>query len=373
MYNWLSPTKTRKSHARSQSSPYLQPSQSSSPFDDEHHSPCRPELSEPPLTHQPTTTTRHLPPLITHDLNPQPRSTNKIAGWFSGESQSIPFSILPSPTREQSHPTEAMPTAQPTPSEKSRNTPKPPIISRFSLFGTKPIPPLTIQDEWHDLDVKSALIPSGSADPFSPSAFKNLQQNAQGLLSKLHAAYKQRSQALHDILAEKEVQAEELKGAEMRTRHLKIQLDDMTAKLVEQDKAMMDLVDQLAHEKQSRKVEDSNMEPDQKSRTSTASDMSLDSKGSCTESLFSRPRATSPISMSSVSSLNSSESQPLPHRQAGRISQCHAPKTKATCNAESEAWNLVEILKLENTNLKSRLGQLENTVDDCLDMVKGLF
>ncbi|KAL8942970.1 MAG: hypothetical protein Q9211_001171 [Gyalolechia sp. 1 TL-2023] len=266
-------------------------------------------------------------------------------------------------------------------------------MSRFSLFGTKPIPPqtpLAVHDEWHDLDVKHALIPSGSADPFSPSAFKNLLQNAEGLLSKLQAAYKQRSRALHDVLAEKEAQAEELEGAETRTRHLKIQLDDMTAKLAEQDKAMMDLVDQLAHEKQSRReAEDRNsiMEPEQKecrktwkSRTSTASDMSLGSDGSCADSLFSRRGATSPISMSSVSTLNSPESTNLPNRQARTSILQSAPRTKVidafpptACNGDSEAWNLVGILKLENKNLKSRLGQLESTVDDCLDMVKGLF
>ncbi|KAL8707052.1 MAG: hypothetical protein Q9225_007852 [Loekoesia sp. 1 TL-2023] len=327
----------------------------------------------------------------------------------------------------------------PAQSEKpsaGRNIPKPPIISRFSLFGAKPAAPKTpttssdVHDEWHELDVKSALNPSGLADPFSPSAFKSLQQNAEGLLLKLQAAYKQRSQALHDVLAEKEAQNEELEGAEMRTRHLKLQLDDMTAKLAEQDKAMMDLVDQLAQEKQTRREADDAraianpqhtevIEPGQKSsartnesaertwksRTSTASDLSLESEGSCADSLFSRDGAASPaMSMSSVSTVNSPELQQYQQpastnpqrRQAGHLStlfsgsRSGAARRKVTeelsptaapdgqcvkCNGlgESEAWNLVGILKLENKGLKTRLGQLESTVDDCLDMVKGLF
>ncbi|KAL8939745.1 MAG: hypothetical protein Q9216_003189 [Gyalolechia sp. 2 TL-2023] len=286
-------------------------------------------------------TDRQLPPLITREL--KQTTTSKIAEWFSGEST---FAI-PSPTRE------TMPVEPPT--ERPRNT----LISRFSLFGTKPTPksPLTTHDEWHELDVKSALIP-GSADPFSPSSFKNLQQNAEGLLLKLQTAYKERSEALHDVLAEKEAQAEELEGAKTRTRHLKIQLDDMTAKLAEQDKAMMDLVDQLAQEKQARRESDY-----RKSRTSTASDVSCESEGSYADSLFSHG-ATSPMSMSSVSTLNSPES----HRQTAIPSKRDGIKANET-NGDSETW----LLKLENTRLKGRIGELENTVDDCLDMVNGLF
>ncbi|KAL9596625.1 MAG: hypothetical protein Q9219_005662 [cf. Caloplaca sp. 3 TL-2023] len=404
------------------------------------------------LAHQPASTVQrrpHPPRLVTHELNhtPPTRPTNKIADWFNGESDPITLSILPSPTREVSNPSEVMLSSTfertPTSSEKpsaARNLPKPAIISRFSLFGNKPAPPKApllsadVHDEWHELDIKSALIPSGSADPFSPSAFKNLQQNAEGLLLKLQAAYKQRSQALHDVLAEKEVQAEELEGAEMKTKHLKLQLDGMTAKLADQDKAMMDLVDQLAQEKQARRqaeaargvinqycteVDESrhngdipDSEPTEKiwkSRPSTASDMSIESEGSCTDSVFSRHGATSPtMSLSSVSTLNSPETQhqlppsmpqqrrqpshtitPLSAFRAARASNkfkqteetspTAAPNNNGPCAkcsghlGDSEAWNLVSILQLENKGLKSRLGQLEDTVDDCLIMVKGLF
>ncbi|KAI4185858.1 MAG: hypothetical protein L6R41_003872 [Letrouitia leprolyta] len=360
MYSWLSPSKSRKPHAQSQSSPYFRPRISSiqTSIDDDHLTP--PDLPKhPTLTHQPTSTvptTRDLPPLITHDLKPaqsSQRPSNKIADWFSGESQPITFSIIPSPTQEQPDSTKVMPPDSST--EKSR---KPPLTSRFSLFSTKsspPKPPLTTHDEWHDLDIKSTLNPP-NADPFSPSSFKNLQQNAEGLLLKLQAAYKERCEALHDVLAEKEAQTEELEGAETRTRHLKIQLDDMTVKLQEQDKAMMDLVDQLAQEKEARRIE-SQPENIWKSRTSTASEMSMDSEA---DSLFSPA-----MSISSVSTFNSPEILQTPTRKR--------PERVEVSPTNSEAWNLVRILQLENTSLKNRLGCLENTVDDCLDMVNGLF
>ncbi|KAL8874818.1 MAG: hypothetical protein Q9192_009143, partial [Flavoplaca navasiana] len=273
-----------------------------------------------------------------------------------------------------------------------------------------PQTPADVHDSWHDLDVKTALLPASPTDPFSPSAFKELQKNAEGLLTQLQTAYKQRSHALHDVLVEKETQAEEREGAEMRSRHLKLQLDDMTAKLAEQDKAMMDLVDRLAEEKMARReAEDAarTIQPNSsqdgqhtprssKSRTSTAS---IESAESATESLFSRHGAASPtMSMSSVSTMNSPDSQSLCNevptstdryrdaRSRQPDGQTKISNDKFTTTAvqssqnvhqntsqDSEAWSLVNILTLENKVLKTRLGQLESTVEDCLDMVKGLF
>ncbi|KAI4166972.1 MAG: hypothetical protein LQ348_007746 [Seirophora lacunosa] len=358
MHTLFTPNKVRKSHARSQSTPYFQRPPNDSPITDDrshehgHHpvlsdSPEMPEV--PSLTHHSASLSppiRHLPPLVTPS-----HPASKISDWFSGSSDPISFALIPSPTKEKSDPAETImsstpdqPAARADISSAKTNSSKPPMISRFSLFTSRPTPPppptarSDLRDEWHDLDIKSALYPA-PPDPFSPSAFKNLQQNAEGLLLKLQSAYKLRSQALHDVLAEKEAQAEELQGADMRAKHLKLQLDDMTTRLAEQDKAMMDLVDQLAQEKQFRReAEDARVAkvttrpaiitnsddqeeiptedaPDGekrtwKSRTSNASDLSIESEGSCAESLFSRHGATSPaMSLSSVSTMNSPETQ----------------------------------------------------------------
>ena len=199
----------------------------------------------------------------------------------------------------------------------------------------------------------------------------------------------------------------------MRSRHLKLQLDDMTAKLAEQDKAMMDLVDRLAEEKMARReAEDAaktiqaNVSQDgqytprsSKSRISTASEMSIESAESAAESLFSRHGAASPtMSMSSASTMNSPDTQSLYNqiptstdryrdarsRQPDGQTKISDDKFTSTTvqsaqnvhqdtSQDSEAWSLVDILRLENKVLKSRLGQLESAVEDCLDMVKGLF
>ncbi|KAL8945914.1 MAG: hypothetical protein Q9222_007617 [Ikaeria aurantiellina] len=399
MFDLLAPKKLRSTHSRSQSTPYISssfsnPLSSDDPSANNRHG-C-PSLSEhtapqpPALAHPPTfdpSSDRHLPPLITRDVqHTQPKKSSKLTDWFTGESEPITLSIVPSPTKEKPDPVDAMPES---PVQGRQSEAKPAFISRFSLFGAKPSStkpstlPSDLHDEWYDLDVKTAL---SSPNPISPSAIINLQQDAESLLSKLQAAYKQRSQVLKEVIAEKEAQAEEMEGAEMRSKHLKLQLDDMTAKLAEQDKAMMDLVDEVAQEKQARREYEIAREKEKqwKSRKSTASDMSTKSEDSCAESLFSRHGATSPtMSMSSISTMNSPDSShqtPSTNHKAHTSGTRQADKAPPTaqcnnCNGlkSSEAWSLVNMLKMENTGLKARLVQLENTVDDCLDMVKGLF
>ncbi|KAI4227611.1 MAG: hypothetical protein L6R36_002245 [Xanthoria steineri] len=359
MFDVFTPSKPRNTHAPSQSSPYF-----AHPKDFPNNGTDR-FLSTPPA--------------VTHDLSPSPsglitqqppptRSTSKLSDWFTGESDPFTFTIIPSPTKEKLDPIDEMTSSLPdrTGAAMGKQS-KPPIITRFSFFASKqPLqPPADVHDSWHDLDIKTALSP----DPSSPSAFKDLQRSAEGLLSRLQTAYKQRSQVLHDVLAEKETLAEEREGAELRSRHLKLQLDDMTAKLVKQDQAMMDLVDQLAQEKLARReAEECGVSRrSSKSRTSTASEMSIESAA---ESLFSTASPTMSMSSVSTQSLNQCrdcrlKTSPIQSRDSEKISPIQS--------RDSEAWGLVNILTLENKGLKTRLGQLESTVEDCLDMVKGCF
>ena len=403
---------------------------------------------------------RHeLPPLVTlsrgqeHDLHFDPllasvqnsdrfpssplqsrqSSPNKIGGkladWFNGESDPLTFSILPSPIKETSNPLEIMPTLAASQTSlvqknSAQGTPKPSMASRFSFFTPKAPSPRTSHqavasdDEFLDLDVHNALFPTGPADPFSPAAFKNLVQNAEGLLSRLQTAYKERTQSLRDITIENETQAEELDGVETRAKLLKSQLDDMAIKLAEQDDAMMNLVDDLAREKQLRREEEdarkrsvtlvkasreAHAERSQReSRGSINSDWSSGSgEDSAAESVFSyRHGSVSPtMSMSSISTTNSPESQltldfqpmaalrlgPSPQpifrattgskRGTGTETASCQEKTRslecASCHGltTNEAWNVVGVLKEENSALKARVEQMEGALDGCLDVV----
>ncbi|KAL9032792.1 MAG: hypothetical protein Q9214_007809, partial [Letrouitia sp. 1 TL-2023] len=230
-------------------------------------------------------------------------------------------------------------------------------------------------------------------------------------------AYKARTQFLHEAIAEKEARDEEVEGAQTRARHLKIQLDDTTQKMAEQDKAIMNLVDELAREKQARREEDDARKRSvllihnsavsftaagdahtvqQKPRT--ASNISYESSISEDEAslLFSpAPTASPTVSTASVSTMNSPElrhtsiDSPCPQKSSQlqlvrmrpslRVqSNNNSSKPRSPlagqwkCHSCAEAWSVVEVLKLENQGLKERVEHLEGELDGCLDLVNGL-
>lgn len=383
--------------------PQLDPS---SELDDFHYSPQQSRQSSPTRSNRFSILTGR-----------SEQKVGKLTDWFKGESEPISIGILPSPTKEKGDPldTFAGPSdIQPSNLLQRLSTaqvmPKPAMASRFSFFSSKaslvkstPLPD-ELSDELLDMDVSAALFPHEPPNPFSPASFKNLQQQAEGLLSRLQTAYKERTIALCDMIAEKETVAEESEGTDTRARHLKMQLDDMTAKFAEQDEAMMNLVDELAQEKQARREDEEarkrtirivgDVTPPSSghrglSRSNTVSDSGFESEDdSSADSVFSRRNgAQSPtMSVSSASTANSPDVYrtqefhvPASTVQIARLRLPQGqPAAKGTplhscTNCEgvraSEAWGVVSILKEENEVLKHRVGELEGALDGCLDVV----
>lgn len=195
----------------------------------------------------------------------------RLTDWFSGSSAPVNLGILPSPTKEQGDTSMKSSFTSPAASHPCRLHRKTtsesalrvshPNASRFSFFGAKHTAPeqqpdSAASDELMTLDINTSLLPGGPADPFSPSSFHNLLTNAEGLLHRLQTAYKQRTNSLHEITSENRAQRDELEEAEMRARHLKLQLDDMAAKVAERDKAVRTLGEELALERQQRRDEE---------------------------------------------------------------------------------------------------------------------
>ncbi|PQE19549.1 chromosome segregation SMC common bacterial type protein [Rutstroemia sp. NJR-2017a BVV2] len=217
---------------------------------------------------------------FTGDKDRQTKVADKAKGgigsWFGGSSAPA---ATGAPAPDQEEKTSKMASRDPSPHPKLERKrtlpvlevnnappPKPSGSSVFHFFSPKHSPK-TVQlpaelnaDEYLTLDIQASLFPSGQVDPFSPAAFKNLLANAEGLLQKLQTAYKLRTIEYHELRAEKEAQAEELEEAEMRAKHLKLQLQDMVKKMNEQDTAIEDMVMQLATEKQTRVEESERIE-----------------------------------------------------------------------------------------------------------------
>jgi hypothetical protein len=132
------------------------------------------------------------------------------------------------------------------------------ISSRFNpTTPTSPAIDDNDNDELCNLDISAALFPHGTSpssprDTFSPAAFKNLQMNATGLLTKMQAAYRERSAALRDLQAERSAQRDELEEAETRAQHLKMQLEGMARKAQEHEGVVKALLEELAGERRAR-------------------------------------------------------------------------------------------------------------------------
>lgn len=226
------------------------------------------------------------------DLNATPEKASKskleegskvLANWFHGRSGSVNLGVVRSMTNFGSDPmlstkemednsgdqsqTSTTGSSQSTNRLQKRMTPPSPLkqvtsSKAFSFFGSKaqeeqkPTLPEPANDEFLNLDITSSLFPSGAPDPSSPEAFKTLQENAENTLRKLQEAYKLRTFSLHETMAEKHTQQEQLEEANTRAEHIKKQLDGMAEKAMEQDSAMRALAEELALEKQKRRDEE---------------------------------------------------------------------------------------------------------------------
>jgi len=375
-----------------------------------------------------------------------------IADWFQGTSESVTLGVLRAPAKDypaimNSPPETSMANTQgegtfpPATSGLQKRMTAPSALrqvassTRFPWFASRsqeparPTLPEPADDEFLNLDITGALFPSGSRKEYSQEAFEALQANAEDILRRLQAAYKQRTFALHEVLAEKTEQQEELADARTRVQNVKTQLDDMAEKVFEQQKTIKALDEQLQKERQARReAEDARRRvevsgesfsgiletPRRHNKRSSSSTLTSDSgfesgDDSAAESVFSRriEYPGSPLSSMSTPSCSTSPEvtsspaivttshntpsktpSPMPQTQPrlstyDRVVKGLSPLTSTLVGATntpakcsnchgvlaSEAWSVVGILKEENKGLKTRIGDLESVIDDCLNLV----
>ncbi|KAL4933123.1 uncharacterized protein BDV17DRAFT_147489 [Aspergillus undulatus] len=293
--------------------------------------------------------------------------------------------------------------------------------------------PEPAEDDLLNLDIDAALFPTASNNLSDEDAFESLRSNAENVIQRLQAAYKQRTFALHEVINEKTEKQEELEETKTRIGHLKLQLDGMAEKVLRQDKAMKAMAEELEQERQLRRKEEearrrSVMLVKSSADDESVSDISLEvqapkwnlkrqSNGtlpsdsgfesgdeSQAESFFSRREGVeSPPSCVTTSSNNSQitipttpsatlqpipkESKPLPAPPVRQSAYDKVMKGLASSGItsawtgnsskcricygvpSSEAWSVMGVLKEENKGLKVRLGELEMVIDDCLSLV----
>lgn len=295
----------------------------------------------------------------------------------------------------------------------------------------KPVPPEPADDEFLNLDIDAALsLPT--ANVTNDEALELLHEQASDVIRRMQDAYKQRTITMHQVMADRNSRLEELGETRARVDHMKSQLDGMAAKVMSQEKAMQAMAEELEQERRMRQREESrnrsltmrqvpaeddipslalqtpHREGKRTSHGTFASDSGFESGDeSVAESVFSnREGVESPTSTLTAPSPNLSQvalSAPTltPTIQKNLVAVTNSPTPKAptaydrmmkgfastrlgssfagntnssqcsNCHGipSHEAWSVMGVLKDENRGLKTRVGELELVIDDCIGLV----
>ncbi|RAL02101.1 uncharacterized protein BO80DRAFT_39512 [Aspergillus ibericus CBS 121593] len=204
----------------------------------------------------------------------------RLSGWFQGKSEPVNLGVVYQSGEQDSVATDDMerrasrdyygsssaPTVLSNRAQKRMTAPSPlkqvTSSNPFSFFGLKRQGdsrlelPEPAQDEFLNLDINAALFPPGFSNLEGREAFDALRHNADTVLRRLQAAYKQRTFALHEALADKNEKQEELEVTRTRIGNLKVQLDGMAEKVIQQEKAIKAMAEELEHERQLRRREE---------------------------------------------------------------------------------------------------------------------
>ncbi|KAK6437133.1 hypothetical protein LTR95_006669 [Oleoguttula sp. CCFEE 5521] len=188
----------------------------------------------------------------TGSVEPRQHSPNRLFGdLFNGESAPVRLGVAASsPTKEKEETEFVMeyrPSLTERPSIRSRQTSMvhhaPQSAGKTSWFSrritTSPIVPVSIpateQNDLATLNIHTALFPHGRSDELTPHAFNDLLLNATSLLGRMQTAYKSKVDFMASVQPELEAQREEVEEAETRSRHLKLQLEDMARRAQEHE------------------------------------------------------------------------------------------------------------------------------------------
>lgn len=347
---------------------------------------------------------------------PQARGESKpgkIASWFSGSSEPVNITLVPSPAKGNHDPFfdfgemdrgSARSSISPEADNMTRrpqgrlqkSTSSLSVVNKdaagsnkFAFWRSRPITNaekfIVVEDKFTGLDVPTALFPSGMMDDASPEHFRQLQANAEHTISRLQTAYKKSLQSAREVTSEKNVLNDELEAAQTRSEHLKLQVANMATDAAKKKSAMQSMADELIAlrckiredaefrrkslriaTKECSDAGDVGYLANSNSRSKRQSADSFISEESSSDSVFSQPPlgTCTPIS-------TADDGQDLYQALEYESLRAEAVKECQNCHGvrRAEAWDVVHVLKEESRALKARIAQCESANADALVML----
>lgn len=278
--------------------------------------------------------------------------------------------------------------------------------SKFSFFSRRSttVQPQAQPDEIADLDITEVLFPERLPDEICPASFRILQQNAESALRLLQNAYKAQSITLKKAMSEKNIQADELEASVTRNEHLKAQLLEMADRSAEQEK----LISTLTSENEQLKANEDALRSIRiiNDHTSLEAAPTFDRSRSVkrnrsSDVSFAESVDSDTTALSSADSVFSRDEHDL-QRSPGTSVGCPSPTLKHACQVTtpriqtnptaehlkslttdivtpgchichgvrpSEAWQVVEMMKAENTGLKEQIMTLEKSQESAMGLL----
>lgn len=356
----------------------------------------------------------------------QQNSPNKFFGeLFNGESAPVRLGIPPSsPLREKEEMEYIMEYRSgltERPRKRTSMLPHTPEKQKTGWFGRKLASPSHQQqqqqspavanDDLANMNIMTSLFPNGQSDDLTPHAFNELLLNATSLLQRMQHAYKEKVDFIATMQPEMDVQREEVEEAEIRSRHLKLQLEDMGRRAQEQEKAMQELASQLseerfrhqeAREKEARKASRSFIKPaplptnadettdddettPRRRAAKRTSAGSTDGSDSGFESDLDRDSESrwsqDPLDPAAQRAVLSAPSPVItPTKQRLGAGNTHAPHHSSNLRnsvtsmskrlgSDGSAWAVMERLRGENVELRAQVAGMQRELQGCIELI----
>ncbi|KAK4501006.1 hypothetical protein PRZ48_006812 [Zasmidium cellare] len=346
------------------------------------------------------------------DNKAQNRQSKIFGDLFNGESAPVHLGVPTSPTKEKEESEFVMEyksgfTERPSSRRKESATTiaaaKPNAkTSWFTRKPSMPAPatpsPATTQDEFVAMNINTSLFPHGPADDLSPQAFNDLLLNATNLLQRMQAAYKEKVDYIDNIQPEIDASKEEVEEMETRSKHLKMQLEDIGRQNQEQKQVNEELIIQLSQEKmklqEAREAaktirlvrgetepftsDDEAAQRRKRRSAGSASDSGFESDAD-TSSVFSGGLET-PVSQRHPQLMLTPDMDVTPSKQShGLFSRSSTMSQQSTAfsstkrmGSESAAWATVEQLRHENQALRMQVEEMQSSLQGVIDFVGGV-
>jgi hypothetical protein len=286
----------------------------------------------------------------------------------------------------------------------------PPQQQKTSWFGRKVTTPtpqqspaLPAADEFATLNIMTTLFPNGQSDDLTPHSYNELLLNATTLLQRMQIAYRSKVEYIATLKPELDVQREEIEEADIRSRHLKLQLEDMGRRASEHESAMRELAAQLseerfrnqeAREKESRKASRSFKAPASVADETTDDETTprrhfMNSKRISTDSTSASDSgfesdldrdcpwsSQDPLDpsfqravLASPSPIITPTKQRLGGNQHAPLNSSNLRNSVKRLGSDGSAWAVMERLRVENVALKKQVGEMQRELQGCIELV----